>query len=191
MAFEVGATVRLYSGTREGRPYQTGSALQIAPRRWVTASHAVSAEAAIKLKLGDAWSQARVIHRDEELDFALLVADKDWPWQARISMNFPDSGSPVKVTGWVIEDPHGNGPDRAFRVVQDYICQGSDEESLLVLKGAAPSIGFSGAAVTDVRTGKVVGIILGFRVSRRADGSPAEIDEAHARSLSCIPGEYW
>jgi S1-C subfamily serine protease len=183
------AVVRLYSGTADG-PRRTGSAVQIVPRRWVTASHVAPSDAVIKLKLGDTWSEARVIYRDEELDLALLETDGDWPWLARISLDLPEPGTPVKVVGWTSGRRDKENRDRGVRVAQDYTVQSPVEESLIVLAGAVPPIGFSGAAVTEIETGKVVGILFQFSRGERDNYGLPRLDETHATPLSCIPSEH-
>ncbi|MFD9396486.1 trypsin-like peptidase domain-containing protein [Streptomyces sp. NPDC060000] len=183
------AVARLYARTADGHG-QVGSAVQIAPRRWVTAAHAMPIGATVKLKLGDTWSQPRVIYRDEELDLAVMEIDDHWPWLARISLDLPEPGTLMKVTGWTNGRRDKNNRDRGVRVVQDYTVQGPVEESLIVLTGAVPPIGFSGATAADVVTGKVVGVLSGFSPGRRDPHGLPELDEVHATPLSCIPAEY-
>ncbi|MFD5341142.1 S1 family peptidase [Streptomyces hawaiiensis] len=186
------AVVRLYSGTADG-PLRKGSAVQIAPRRWVTASHVAPSDAVIKLKLGDTWSQARVIYRDEKLDLAIMEADDDWPWLARISTDLPDPGTPVKVVGWTPGRRDNENRDRGVRVAQDYTVQGPVEDSLIVLAGAVPPSGFSGAAVTEIESGKVVGILFQFsRESVTATARPGSTRHMRRRcpaSHLSTPGE--
>ncbi len=177
--------------TREARAgARLGSAVQIAPRRWVTAAHVVAATGT-ELKLGDTWIQTRLIYRDEDLDLAVLTVDRDWPWMSRVSADLPSPGSRVKVTGWTEGRRDKENRDRGLRAVQDYTVQGPVEESLIVLAGAIPPRGFSGAAVTDVETGKVVGVLFNFRPGEKDfhAGLP-RMDEVHATPLSCIPSEY-
>ncbi|MEU0426144.1 serine protease [Streptomyces canus] len=183
------SVVRVWAQAEQGGGF-TASAVQIAPRRWATAAHVVVRDS-VELKLGDTWIQSRVIYRDEDLDLAVLAVDHDWPWLARISTDLPDPGSRIQVTGWTEGRRDKENRDRGLRAVQDYTVQGPVEESLIVLAGAVPPRGFSGAAVTEIDSGKVVAVLFNFlRGDSSASAGLPRLDEVHATPLSCIPVEY-
>ncbi|MFC8075041.1 serine protease [Streptomyces sp. NPDC057307] len=201
------AVARVYEESSEVSK-RLGSAVQITPRRWVTAAHAVTRrplrrqdhrdpapaeevslmELSLKLRLGNTFSRARVIYRHEELDLAVMESDNDWPWLARISMDLPEPGTSAKVVGWTDDGDHGTD----IRLMQDCTVQGSTEDSLIVLVGAAAPWGFSGAAVIDISTGRVFGIAFASRPGGTDDRrfGASRPDETHVIPLSCIPSEH-
>lgn len=169
----------------------TGTAFQIAPKRWVTASHLLRDEpAAPELKIGSSWVSASLVYVDRSLDLAVLAVQTEWPWTAKVSWDLPEQGRAVDVTGWTWGGV-SRGRGRDVRVTQQYTIQGSAEETLIVLAGAIPPAGFSGSPVTDNTSGKVLAVVQSFTSgSNDGDYGRSAIDQVQATPLACIPAQY-
>ncbi|MGX1907680.1 S1 family peptidase [Streptomyces phaeochromogenes] len=176
----------------------TGTAFQIAPKRWVTASHLLREKRAPsaqgiepELKIGDSWVSASLVYRDESLDLAVLAVQTEWPWSAKVSWSLPEQGSVVDVTGYTWGGQRPDGRDRDVRVTQQYTIQGPPEDTLIVLTGAVPPAGFSGSPVTDTASGRVLAVLQSTFSSGNKDGhGPQNIDQVHAIPLACIPAQH-
>ncbi|MEV5363664.1 serine protease [Streptomyces cellulosae] len=185
------ATVRVASGEAD-RVRLSGNAVQIAPKRWVTARHLVTSDSGdalvIKLRLGEAWMPARVAYEEAELDLAVLESDAAWEWTAKAAYDPLEPGCRTLVTGWTTSRRRvGRFAD--LRATQEYTVLGPVEPTVLSLGGAMPPPGFSGAVVVDADSGKAVAIVSAFSKGDGQGHLPG-LDELVAVPLSCIPDEH-
>jgi hypothetical protein len=189
------AAVRVISGNSP-QMRGVGTAFRIAADRWITAQHILAESEVILLKINGGDSPAKVLYQNPDTDIAVLsVADSEWAWRASMGRSRPDPGDQVKAVGWA---QAGYGQWR--RISLDYLVQGPGQgvANTIALTGANhPQIGFHGAPVIDMRTGRVVGILNGLSrgpgSSRYRDeefSSPDPVAVIFATPVSEIPAEY-
>ena len=189
------AALRVISRNSQ-QTWRVGTAFQIADNRWITAQHIIAESGEILLKINGGDSAAQVLYQNSDIDIAVLSVDSEWAWQASMARSLPDSGDQVKAVGWA---QAGDGQWR--RITLDYLVQGPGQQvkaNTIALTGANhPQIGFPGAPVIDMRSGRVVGVLNGFSrgtdFSRYRDEgfrSPDPFAVIFVTPISKIPAEY-
>jgi Trypsin-like peptidase domain len=166
------ATVRIYSESPAGRV--RGTAVHIGSRLWITAAHVVDGFDSTHIVLPDGDQVVRVLSIDERRDIAIVGVDHDWAWHVNRDDAVVDAGDTVKVFGWrssTLQRGLGLPISRRRLSVSDMVVDGLAEENQIVLAGHVPT-GFGGGPVVDIRTGKVLGLVVA-RAEATPDG-PAE-----------------
>jgi len=184
------ATARVICRRREktAEPrWMTGTGFQISARRWVTAQHIIDGSVEIVLKIGREELPARVLYQASETDLAVLSASNAFGWRASITRSLPEPGDRVKAIGWTYR-----AEDRpALRMALDYVVHGAAEGNLIAVTGPDPQVGFSGAPAIDVRSGRVMGVLIRFSRDSDSDSfGPRSADITFIRPISDIPTEY-
>lgn len=184
------ATIAIWADKSSSKGFsQMGTAVQIAPGRWLTAAHLVIGdEVKTSLRIDGNWIDASVVYIDRDSDLAVLNADGKWAWQARLARSLPSPGDKIYIVGWTTR-PDADG-DRSMRWVTEYTVQGPGGGTMLVLAGPAPQRGFSGGAVVDVSSGRLVAILSNYHPGTdRTFGLPTPAI-AEAISVLALPAEY-
>lgn len=186
------ATLRVISRNTE-QMFRVGTAFRIAANRWITAQHVIAESEVILLKIKGRDSPAQVLYQNSDNDIAVLSVDSEWAWRVSMARALPDSGDQVKAVGWAQA-----GDKQWWQITLDYLVQGRGEANTIPLTGANhPQIGFSGAPVIDMRSGRVVGILNRFSrgpdFSRYRDEgftSPDPVAVIFVTPISEIPAGY-
>jgi S1-C subfamily serine protease len=182
------ATVRLRVNAAD-ESWRFGTALHIGKHRWLTAAHLLTERKQAFLSLDGRNVPADVVHIDVDHDLAVITVADDWAWWTHPLIADAAAGDKVKAIGWKTtlrtEYEDGNPVRRARRISLDFTVDGVLDSSTIVLAGSFPPIGFSGAPIVNLQTGRVLGLITG-----RAEDTFEHLNETYAVPLANLPASY-
>lgn len=136
----------------------------------------------------EARIEARILSVDEQADVAILSADLN-----EVAPVALQAGARLGDHVWVVSFPWGRRGTIVSGVVSQIVT--GDTENLLPVSGpvglidAAVSYGTSGGGVFDAQTGRLVGLVRGYRTAKLAlPGTPAQtLDIPIAGETTVIP----
>jgi S1-C subfamily serine protease len=175
------ARVDRNQGPRQGSA--VGSGFVISPDGYVvTNNHVIEGATEVKVHLGDRDYKAEIKGTDRETDLALLRVQSSECFPAEFGQP-PWLGAPI----WVVAYPWGRNMTLAGGIVSQVNGdQPSDRDTApRLIVDASVSYGASGGGVYDEQTGRLLGLVEGYRTARVSFSGDAQYIDVP------VPGETY